>query len=254
MRGFGKGLLSRVLCLALCSLLFSVAAFAGDVHVLTISSARWRSDVKIVAGAGDVEMRTSDCSGVSAFNLKLKRDEQTLAADFPINNLCRPPAPIFGISLGVVTLPVSSGEPRVWTIATYQDDHGNFNNVFIPSLPAALAPDQGKYVFYGIESGGSKDRPRSTQIALIAEGGGSASAHLAVFDEFNAPVGDPITVQVLGWEIYTIKSDVRIGRVEMTTDKPGFSPSTPASLYAIAMTFDSRGGAPEVEVPKTVAP
>jgi len=256
-RSVGRG---TALLMALCLSLFGAVAMAADsppatpasVHVVSISGNHWVDDVKIDAGAGDVEMRNSDCNVGQSIE-KLSKDETELLRDFSVR-LCTPTAAIAGLHLGVVSLPVTSGNPHVWTIATYDDGHGNFNNVRIDALPDALAVGAGKYVFYGIESGSDATHPRTTQLALMAENGGDLAAHIELFDEHGKPIGKPIPgVPVGGWTLYTVATDVRVGRAEVTTLPPTAGPATPASLFAIALTFDSRGGAPEVTLPKFVA-
>jgi hypothetical protein len=243
--------------MALClSLLCSTAAFAADtaVRVVAISGNHWSDDVKIAADAGDVTMRNSDCGFGAVFTDNLSAGSTELLRDFSLR-LCRPPVAINGLSIGVVSLHLISGTPRVWTIGSYDDGRGNFNNVRVDSLPKALAPGAGRYVFYGAESGSDPTHPRTTQLALMAEDGGDLGAKIELFDGHGVAVAESTAVvQVRGWSLYTIATDLEIGRVEVTTVLPNAGPSTPASLYAIALTFDSRGGAPEVEIPRLVTP
>jgi hypothetical protein len=247
--------------MALCLSLFAAAAFAADtppasagqVNVLAISGNHWNDDVKIDASAGDVAMRTSDCPVGPFFTENLSKDETDLLRDFSLH-LCTQPTSISGLRLGVVSLQVTAGFPRVRTIATFADDHGNFNNVRIDALPNALAAGGGKYVFYGIESGTDPTHPRKTQLALMPEKGNDLVAVIKLFDKHGTPVGPEIQgVPVHGWTLYTIETDVDVGRAEVTTLLPNWGPSTPASLFAIALTFDSRGGAPEATLPQFVA-
>jgi hypothetical protein len=229
-------------------------ASAGQVNVLAISGNHWTDDVKLAAVAGDVSMRNSDCNFGAVYTENLTNGETQQLRDFSVSQLCTQPASISGLHLGVVSLRVMAGFPRAWTIATFDDDRGNFNNVRIDALPNALAVGAGKYVFYGIESGADPKHPRTTQLVLMAENGGDLAAAIRLFDEHGMPVGADIPdVSVRGWSIYTIKSDVRVGRAEVTAKLPNAGPATPASLFAIALTFDSRGGSPEVGLPSFVA-
>jgi hypothetical protein len=270
MRGFGS-LTSRV-CATLCSLLFAATAFAGDVHVFTIDSPAWSTNLNIAAPDGAVAMRVSNCGSVSAYNRNLEQLASRAELGFTASQCNAPDTKkLFDgdgnafdtlIRMWVVTLPVTSGAPRVASTANYATK-ASFNTIRIPSLPDALPAGSPKaYWFYGIESYAKNDAAlipssKSAQIILVAESQApfhQARARVTYYDQDGVEIPAASTiVNVSTWETLNVpvSASTRTYTVRVESLPLNQFGMTPTGLYAIAASYDARGGGPSIDTPAT---
>lgn len=237
---------------ALLAVLFVIPAVAEEAprvaNVLIVENEWWQTDLAVVAPEEDATMRISDCNSFGgAYTVPLKRGEGLLLPRISDYQCSR-------TRLGVVKLRVLSGEPRVWSQASFRDTIGNRNVVMLPTLPNALPASHAEltaeYVFDGIENASALGR--STFVALIPDEITRTEVELSVssYRDDAPPVTETVTID--GFTVYELKTPVEFGRLTIKHIAPPDGPGADdGGLFAVALVGDREAGSPRVEIPRT---
>jgi hypothetical protein len=232
------------------------------VNVFHIQGPNWPGTSFVArATAPATIVRTSDCSGLSAYTANLAVAGAIAFNEKFTTSLCTQGVVLpDGTRIGVARLPLLAGDVDAKTVAVFEDAQHVVNVVEMPSVPEPLSgalDRKERYVFDEIEIGRDSimSRARSTYVALLTEDGRAANVRFEfigadgnpLLDASNRPVTESETVS--GFAFHVITTPLRIGTAVMENVAIRVSPVVaPPRVFAIAFVGYGHGA------PRAIAP